>query len=46
MAEPTKLQVKTDEKKGQPATLPEWRPSATASPIYGAQSATWRNERR
>jgi HSP20 family protein len=26
MAEPTKLQVKTEEKKGQPATLPEWRP--------------------
>ena len=29
MAEPTKLQVKTDEKKGQPATLPEWRPFET-----------------
>jgi hypothetical protein len=26
MAEPTKLQVKTEEKKGQPAALPEWRP--------------------
>ena len=29
MAEPTKLQVKTEEKKGQPATLPEWRPFET-----------------
>jgi HSP20 family protein len=26
MAEPTKLQIKTEQKKGQPAPLPEWRP--------------------